>query len=253
MMQSELSRWLQNPPPRRLTPSLRKYVGKKSGSWVLLLSGLFFFLFGSVFCVVFLPWDLPKELALDRSNPDLVDGIVTKIEPTNLTINEVKVWRNEVTFQENGESIVSVGYTTGKNVQKGEQVKVRLHPQDLMSHCPQNMRMSKSSMDTGFVILFPLFGILAMLGPWLAGKKRFKLYEQGTVAEVRVISVKATNMHVNDERMHKVGLQFPHVPDPIEAKVFNADDLARLKEAQEQGHSVRVIYNPKKPKQFVVL
>ena len=252
-MQSELSRWLQNPPPRQLTQALRKHLGKKSSSWVILLFGLFFFLFGSVFCVIFLPWDWPKELSLDRSHPDLVDGIVTKTEATNMSINGVSVWRNEVTFQENGEAIISVGYTTGKEVREGESVKVRLHPEDVMIHCPQNMRMSKSSLDTAFVLLFPVLGIFVMITPWFRRRKQWRLYEQGSVADIRVMHVKPTNMHVNDERVHEVGLQYPHLPEVVEAKILNADDLTRLKEAHELGHPLRVIYNPQKPKRFAVL
>ena len=252
-MQSELARWLQSPPPRQLTSRLRKHLEKKSNTWVVRLVGLFFAAFGSIFCAIFLPWDWPKELSLDRSRPDLVDGIVTKTEATNLTINGVVVWRNEVTFQENGESIVSVGYTTGKEVREGESVKVRLHPEDLMIHCPQNMRMSKSSLDTAFVLLFPVLGIFVMITPWFTRRKQWRLYEHGLVADIRVMHVKPTNMHVNEERVFKVGVQYPNFPEMVEAKILNADDLSRLKEGHELGHPVRVIYDPQKPKKFAVL
>jgi hypothetical protein len=251
--QSELARWLQSPPPRQLTPSLRKHLAKNARSRLVSLFGLFFSAFGSFFCVIFLPWDWPKELSLDRSQPDLVDGIVTKTETTNLTINGAKVWRNEVTFQENGESIISIGYTTGKEVREGDSAKVRLHPQDLMIHCPQNMRMSKNTLGSAFVLVFPVLGIFVMMGPWLTRRKKWRLYQHGLVADIRVMHVKPTNMYVNEERVFKVGVQYPSLPELVEAKILNADDLLRLKEGHEKGHPVRVIYDPQKPKRFTVL
>ena len=74
---AELSQWLRMPPPRRLTPCLRKQLGKTPGSWFLVLFGLLFGGFGSLFCVMFLPWKILQEISLDRAMPRMVAGIVT--------------------------------------------------------------------------------------------------------------------------------------------------------------------------------
>lgn len=249
----ELKQWLLMPSPRRLTPELRKHLGNMPGSRTLRLFGFFFFAFGSVFCVVFLPWNMGKELWLDRSNPGIMDGIVTKTEATNMSINRAKVWRNEVTFQDGAQEVISVGYTTGKDVHEGDRVKVRVHPDDLDLHCPQNMRMSKGSLASAFVLIFPLLGFLVMISPWITRRSRYALYENGTVSEIRVCDVKATNTQVNHGTVHKVTVKYPMMAEMIETKITDPDDLARLREAQEKGTALQVVYHPKKPKRFVIL
>jgi hypothetical protein len=252
-VKSQLAQWARIPAPRQLTPTLRKHISKKSGSWALVIFGFLFGSFGSVFCALFLPWQLLKEISLDRSNPDLVEGIVTRTGPTNMSLNGVKIWRNEVTFRENDEEIASVGYTTGKDVKEGQLVKVRVHPNDILIHCPQNMRMSKGSLGGAFVLIFPVVGFSLVIVPFFLRRKRFKLYENGAFSEIRVMEVKATNMRVNEQPVYKVVVQYPSIAGTVEAKILNADELARLEEAQRDGLSVPVIYDPKKPKRFVVL
>ena len=252
-IQSELARWMQTPAPRRLSASLRKHISKKSSSWSLVIFGFLFGSFGSVFCALFLPWQYLNELSLDRSNPDLLEGIVTKTEPTNMSLNGVKIWKNEVTFRENDEEIVSVGFTTGQDVNEGQHVKVRVHPNDLLIHCPQNMRMSQGSLGAAFVLIFPVVGYSLMLGPWFLRRKRLKLYENGTVADMRVMGIQATNMHVNNQTVYKVDVQYPNVPGTMKAKVLDVDDLVRLQDAHRDNRTIRVIYDPKKPKRFVIV
>ena len=218
-----------------------------------MIFGFLFGSFGSVFCAIFLPWQLLKEISLDRSNPDLVEGIVTRTEPTNMSLNGVKIWRNEVTFRENDEEIVSVGYTTGRDVEEGRPVKVRVHPNDILMHCPQNMRMSQGSLGAAFVLIFPVVGFSLVIVPLFLRRKRFKLYENGSLSEIRVMDVKPTNMRVNEQPVYKVVVQYPNDPGTVEAKILNTADLSRLEEAQRDGVSVPVIYDPNKPKRFVVL
>lgn len=250
---TELKQWLQMPSPRRLTPELRKHLSKMPGSWMLLLFGFLFFAFGSVFCMVFLPWNMGKELSLDWSNPGIMDGIVTKTEATNMSINHREVWRNEVTFRDGDAQVISVGYTTGKCYQEGDRTKVRVHPNDLDLHCPQNMRMSKGSLASAFVLLFPALGLLVMISPWITRRSRYALYENGTVSEIRVYDVKPTRIQVNHRTVHKVTVKYPTMAETIEAKITDYDDLARLTEAREKDKALEVVYYPKKPKRFVIL
>ena len=241
------------PSPRRLTPELRKHLGTTSGSWALILFGLIFFTFGSVFCAVFLPWQLLDELSLKHASQTTMDGIVTKTEATNMSINRAKVWRNEVTFRDGDQEVVSVGYTTGKDVHEGDRVKVWVHPENLDLHCPENMRMSKGSLGSAFVLIFPLVGFLVMISPWITRRSRLKLYENGTVSEIRVSGIKATNMQINDRTVHKVTVKYPAMANSIEVKITDFDDLARLTESHEKNDVIQVIHDPKKPKRFVIL
>lgn len=250
-LQTELGQWLKNPAPRTLTPRLRKHLGKASGLWATSIFGLLFGGFGGVFCIFFVPWQLLNERALDKAPPHFVEGKVTHIEKLNMSINKVAVWSNEVTFPYQQQKRTSVGYTTGKHVKEGENVFVRVHPKDPNINCPQGMRMSKASAGSALVLLFPLVGFSLIIFPWLARKKRFKLYENGTVAEVRVLSVMATNMQVNNHYVHKICLQFPHIPETIEVKKTDPHDVASLIEALELEKPLRVVYDPQKPKRFV--
>lgn len=250
---AELSQWLRMPPPRRLTPCLRKQLGKTPGSWFLVLFGLFFGGFGSFFCVMFLPWKILQEMSLDRAMPRMVPGIVTRAEATNMSINEMKIWRNEVTFPDGGDAVVSVGYTTGKDFNEGEGVMVRVHPEDRELHCPERMRMTKGSLGAAFVLIFPAVGFLLMLSPWFTRRKRFALYEKGLVADIRVLDVKATNVQVNDRTVYKFTVRYPMMAEPIVLKISDADQVVSLSEAHATGGNLRVIHDPKKPKRLEVL
>jgi hypothetical protein len=250
---AELAQWLRTPPPRRLPDHLRKELGKIPRSWTLVLFGFVFFAIGSVFCAVFLPWQMLQELSLDRASRSTMDGIVTKTETTNMSINRAKVWRNEVTFRDGDQEIVSVGYTTGKDFREGDRVKVRVHPDDLDLHCPQNMRMSKGSVGSAFVLIFPLLGFFVMISPWITRRSRLKLYENGTVSDIQVSDIKATNIQINHRTVHKVSVKYPMMANPIEVKITDFDDLERLMEARDKGHALSVLYRPQKPKRFIIL
>jgi hypothetical protein len=251
--QMELTQWLRTPAPRRLTPSLRKQVGKVPGSWFLVLFGLIFVAAGSFFCAMFLPWKMWQEMSLDRAKPRMVAGMVTRSEATNMSINDAQVWRHEVTFQDGGEAVVSVGYTTGKTCSEGEQVKVRVHPEDGALHCPERMRMTKGSLGSAFVLLFPAVGLLVMLSPWFTRRSRFALYEKGLVADIRVLDVQATNVQVNHRTVHKITVRYPTLTEPIVLKISDVDQVLSLSEAHQTGEPLRVIYNPKKPKRLEIL
>lgn len=250
---AELRQWLQMPPPRRLPDHLQKRLGTASGTWASYLFGGIFVALGSMFCAVFLPWQMLQEMSLDRASRSTMDGIVTKTEATNMSINREKVWRNEVAFRDGDQEIVSVGYTTGKDFREGDRVKVRVHPDDLDLHCPQNMRMSKGSVGSAFVLIFPLLGLLVMTSPWITRRSRLKLYENGTVSEIQVSDIKATNIQINHRTVHKVTVKYPMMANPIEVKITDFDDLERLMEARDKGHALPVLYRPQKPKRFIIL
>jgi hypothetical protein len=172
-----------------------------------------------VFCVFFVPWQFVNELILDKAPPQLVIGRVTHAEKSNMSINKVSVWKYETTFVGDEPEMTSYGYTTGRRYSEGDEVFVRVHPQDPERHCPQGMRMSKAPLGSAVVVIFPLVGFALMLSPFFVKKRQFRLYENGTVADVSVLAVKDTNMTINEQRVFQFTLKFSNLQETVESKM----------------------------------
>jgi hypothetical protein len=250
---AELKQFMHNPAPRRLSPSLRKHFSKSAGVWTVMIFGGFFAAFGSFFCVMFVPWKWLHEYALDKAPPRFVEGCVSRVEKTNMSVNEASVWKYEARFVDGAQEMTSVGYTTGRSFSEGEEVFVRVHPQKPELHCPQGMRMSRPPLGSSFVLLFPLVGFSLMFAPWIARKRRLDLYENGAIAEIEVIAVKETNMTVNDRRVYQFSVKFPHLPQIVEVKKTSYEDASLLQRAYVTKEKLHVFYDPKKPKRFVTV
>jgi hypothetical protein len=92
-----------------------------------------------------------------------------------------------------------------------------------------------------------------MLSPFFGRKRRYRLYENGTVAEVRVLAVKDTNILINDQRMYQFTLKFANLQETVEVKKSGYEDVHVLQHAYETKETLHVFYDPKKPKRFVTL
>lgn len=250
---AELRQLIRRPAPRQLSPFLRKHVSRGSGHRFMMLFGFVFAAFGSVFCVIFLPWKLLDEFTLDKAPPLFVDGRVTHAEKSNMSINEVPVWKYKAKFTDGSHEMTSVGYTTGRSFAEGDEVSVRVHPQKPDLHCPEGMRMSKGSPGSSFVLLFPLLGFSVMVAPWFTGRQRLRLYENGSVADVQVLSVRETKMFVNDRRVVQFTVKFPHLPETMKVNKSNYEEVHALRNSYETQKPLHVLYDPKKPKRFVIV
>jgi hypothetical protein len=206
-----------------------------------------------VFCVFFLPWNILNELSLDKAPPRFVEGRVTSAEKIKMSINDVPVWKYEASFVDGGKGSASIGYTTGDLFAKGGEVYVRVHPQKPDLHCPQGMRMSKAPLGSTLVVIFPLVGFAIMLSPFFVKKRRFRLYENGTVADVSVLAVKDTSMTINDQRVFQFTLKFSNLQQTVEVKKSSYEDVSALQNVYETKETLPVFYDPKKPKRFVTI
>lgn len=251
-MERELDEFLAQPPPRQLTPGIRRTLGSWKGSRTLLIFGALFGTFGLLFCFVFLPWRWPLEWWLERGDPIVVPGQVASVTKTRMSINQVRVWRVEVAYRDLGEERRSVGYTTGSKFSPGAEAMVRVHRDDPDLNCPEGARMSEGSMFTAFVLVFPAAGFGLVAGAVVSRARRMRILERGIRARAMIASMKKTRSSMNDHPVHEATLRIDGIPEPVRIRRHNPEEVRCLREGMEAGTALTVMFDPGKPKRLVI-
>lgn len=185
-------------------------------------------------------------------SPDIAPGIITAIESTGASENDVPVYANHFTFRvERLEAeFQSVSYTTGQNFSISDTAEIEYLPGNPNIARIQNTRSGTfSPWVLCFVGIFPLVG-LGMIGPGMyLGYKGNRLLKEGKMGLGRLVSKEPTNTRINKQTVYKLTFEFmaddgqtyqatarSHTP-------YNLED-----EAQEQ-----LVYDPRNPTRAVLL
>lgn len=249
----ELEQFLTLPAPREIPPSLKKRLKVMKGSWATTVFGLLFGTFGLVFCFLFLPVRQIDDWRLEASEAVAVTGEVVTNEETNMSINGVSVRKVEVDFEGDGGNQRSTGFITGRGPEVGAPHVVMVHPGDPELSCPQGMRLSRGSLASSFVLLFPLVGYGLVSAPWWARARRLQLLRQGKLVQARVLAFERTNTEINGQNVYKFTVQLQREPGTMEIRRHLSTEVEAMIDAKERGGNIRLVQHPTRPKRVVVL
>lgn len=194
------------PPPRPvpLPVTCRAMLGIIGGiGAIFLVSGLVSVL---IFSSGFHPLD---ELLLTRA-PATAEGIITKVTPTNSTVNDVPVYRYEFTFRTpDGKEITASCYTTGNAWSVEDRVLVEYAPSKPTVARVEETRLSQFEPWLFLMIfIFPATGLGLVVPSVVRGLRQTTLLRWGEVAGGRVLSTQPTGTTVNDVSVMKYTYEF---------------------------------------------
>jgi hypothetical protein len=250
----ELGQFLRASPPREVPASIRRR--KLRG-----LAGCFPYLFAAMFIGVgaplsaaFFPWRLIDELRLDLGTPATSPGVVTASEETSMSVNEQTVLRVRFRYApRGGGQMEGLSYQTGRGERVGAEVVIE-HLEGRPSAC--RVRGGRLNAFGYFAILvgvFPLIGLAATALALRSRRRILRILRWGTFVNGRVTDVKATNVTVNNERQHRVTVEFdtPAGPETIVHKAYGADVVLAQRHATD-GVPIGLLYDPHQPRRVLL-
>jgi len=243
--------FLDTPPPRHVPASVAKKAAPFEGL-SLVIFGSIFFTMGSVFSYVFLPWHMPHQWRLDKGPSSSVQGTVTQVEDTNVSINKQKVKEYAYRFvTKEGVEKEGKAYTTGSLWKEGKKVKVNYLTSDPSVSVPLGARMGKADLTSSFVILFPLIGAILVVGPFIAVRRKRWLLRHGWVGKGNVAAVEATSVSVNHKSQFKIRITRADDGTEVIMRSHQPGVVSFAKARKESSEPVTILYDPRKPKRMM--
>ena len=189
----QLAPVLASPPPRVLSPSLRRAALRQSAPLSFAIFGFLFGGFGMVFVCVFFPWNFASDLRLRARDTAETEGRIVSMVKTSLSINNKPVVQFEFDFHTpDGALVHGTCYTTGRRWIPGDPVPVRYRPEKPSIACPIDGRLSQSSNGMMFVVIFPLVGGSLVIWVVLARRRALNLLKNGLALEAHVTDLEHT-------------------------------------------------------------
>jgi hypothetical protein len=196
---------LLRPPPRHVPTSLRIRV---LFGGVLQVFGWVFLGIGMFLVMAFVANS--ELLTAAHFDGPLVtaQGRVLRSEPTSMTVNKSAVHRVDFEFSVGDTSYRGVSYTPRLPPQPPQQVVVEYARGTPSVACIQGMQSAALPAGVGFVLVFPLAGlVLVAIGLW-QGHGRARLLQQAVTATGRLIRHEHTNARVNGRRVMRLTFAF---------------------------------------------
>jgi hypothetical protein len=251
----ELVRFLAAPVPRVIPAILRRAARREAGSFGLLFFGAVFLAMGLFFTKIFLPWKQLDEWRLAASRPAVAQGQITSVEKTNMSINDEQVMRYGFEFAAaRGGLVRGECFTTGRRWSPGDAVKVRYDAIKPALACPAGARLSEGSLESAFVLVFPLVGG-GIIGWGIYARRRMLwVMKNGALGDFRVTAIEPTRVEINEQPQFKITLQRidQAVAQPHEVRWSKPELLAFARERQKNGQAVFGLFDPAKPKKVLL-
>jgi hypothetical protein len=241
---------LSSPPPRKLTPSLRRAALRQSVPLSYAIFGLLFGGFGLHFVLVYFPWHFIGDLKLRQSDTAETDGRIMAMAKTRVPLNGKDIVQFAFDFKTPaGDDVHGVCYTTGRRWIPGDPVPVRYRPENPQIACPVEGRLSRFPMTFAAVILFPLFGGGLVAWVMLARRRSLSLLKHGLALKAIVVDLEHTQTETNDYPIYKATFQREDLPrnPPIQSRHWEPKVVAFLQSRLQSKQPVYVICDPSKP------
>lgn len=219
----------------------------------VIVAGLCFGAFGSLFLFFFFPWRALDELFLAMSARSAT-GIVRQESETNMSVEETKVREYAFEFTTGkGERISADCYVTGAPWQRGDKVNVRYVSWRPEIACIEGGRLNKAGLSAAFVALFPFLGFgLAAWG--ISGRRQAaRLLREGRAVEVDVLAVDATKAQMNYQTVYKITISAP-VPaagSSLTLRRWGKVEVSLLTARALNKEPIYVLCDPDKPKRLI--
>lgn len=260
----ELAALLAASPPRRVPSALKKAALRQASTFVLIIFGGVFALFGSFFVVVFFPVHFLSDWRLSASGTTRVselestkplEGTVTLVDETNMRINDTRVWSYDFEYAVAGSTYRGRCYTTGHRWSAGDRVSIEHLPREPSLARIAGSRLSEGG-AVGFVVLiFPLVGLCIAGAGIRARRKTAWLLHHGRLGEARVQGVEATNTKVNGRRVFKITLQLDGAgarQQEAAVRTTSSELIWFASTRRESGEPVYILYDPNKPRRLLL-
>ncbi len=250
----DIAQLLASPPPRRVPAHVVRAAKGGGASWITALFGLFFGGFGLVFVVIFFPWRFWDDWRLAADSAQRVQGSITEVRKSNMSINETEVMEYRFSYTpQGGQQRQGHCYTTGGQWKAHEQVTVRYLDSNPNLACVEGARLTKGGGFGAFVIIFPLVGFGLVAWFCIQRGRTGRVLREGIAIEVDVRSVEATNMRVNYETVYRITLASPTLPggQPVTIKRVNKPDVNLATQHALQQQPVFILYDPRKPSRVI--
>lgn len=194
--------------PRHLSVFLRLNV--MFGN-VYALIGIIFFLWGSIFALIF---GVNSDLSVsDQLDENSVPGkaIITKISETGSEVNEQPVIKYTYKFQApNGKEYLAESYShASQNIFEGDSVPIRYSASDPNVSGIQDMRKAPFGAYVFYItLIFPSIGIIFLIVTIVRGKKNIALVRNGYLTTGKVVDKIPTNTRINNRIVYEIFFEY---------------------------------------------
>jgi hypothetical protein len=172
--------------------------------------GWFFLGFGMIFFWVFAMHTDPTARWAFRGELVSVPGTVIDTHDTHFRQGEdgpsIYAYRYQFTYE--GQSYDGVSYREGAQAEAEVAVTVEFPPGRPERSRIRGMHSAPVPAFALFVVLFPLIGMLFVVGRWRSGWRSVRLLKHGSLAEGKLVSQEATGTTINDQRVYRLTFAF---------------------------------------------
>lgn len=218
----------------------------RQGGWA-------FVLFGSVFCAFFLPMIERPWSSFDAQ----MEGVVRKVERTNSSQNDRRIFEVEVQYPPATEAEASPSSTPSRLVSSyttdppevGALVTVEYDSSDPDDARLRGARSRPFSSWVLFVLLFPAIGLVFALAQVGDALHTLHLLSRGYLTRARLAGKSAGNLSVNDvpqSRMRFTFVDHHGVEVPFEVKTFKPQKL-------EDDREELALYDPRQSRRATTI
>jgi len=250
----ELRDYLSGTPPRIVPPGIRRAALRRIPRTIIVM-GVFFTLFSVPFMVMFFPWRLLDDIALNTGGRVTQDGVVDACKATGMKENDRRVFSFEFSYiPGSGDRRTGSCYATGVSREAGTRVAVEYLALRPGVARIQGCRLSPFHWAAGFVIVFPGIGVGRMFFALRARRRVARLLVDGVFSAGRIDSVEATPVRVNNQTRYRVNVVFKDAAGERRSSysAYGAEAvLAEQKRAA--GAVVGVLYDPADPSRVLLM
>jgi hypothetical protein len=250
----QLGEFLRQPVPRTIPSNIRARKLQGSLGCFGFLFGLLFGGFGMIFVVIFFPWRLWQELALDLGDPAVARGLVSSTETTGMSVNETTVVRVRFAYDTPDERHVEgESYTTGNKFEPEQEVQVEYLSWRTSVCRAKGSRLNPFGYWPSFVILFPLIGFTVFGCALVSRRRAIRILRHGGFAMGKISQIKALNVEINNVQQYRVSVEYQHQGETrIGSLWFPRTALDSVRQHHESGEPVGVLYDPARPKRVIL-
>lgn len=246
---------LDSRPSRPPLPAAPRHL-PSSARWALALHGplatlgVVFFAMGTLFTVGLIsPVDLVRG-PLARTWGEPVQGIVERVEDSNVTVNEEVVQVLRARFELAGTEHTVSSYSVAPPAAVGDTVGIHVVPGSPSLAVVHGMMGSSTPwMVVPFLFLFPLVGLGFLVFAVRRGARWSRVLERGLEAEGTLISDEETNTRINNVPVRRLTFHFQDGQGDTWPAVAKGTDTSRLTDEPTE----RVLYLPEDPRVAIVV
>jgi hypothetical protein len=243
MLSNRIDQLASPPRPVPLRVACRAMFGLTGtlGAIFLLLGMLFVWLFIGDFQLI-----SEAQLALSATT---TEGIITSVDVTNASENDVPVYVYEFTFRTPDEQVhTGCSYTTGQQWSIEDRVRVEYAPGRPATARIEGTRRSRFSPVVLSMCLFPGVGAALFMASTIRGLQQVMLLRSGKVAGAETISEQATGASINNVPVIAYAYEFEADGEPYLGK-------SRSLPSERIGDEERepVLYLPRNPKNSILV